>query len=135
MRKISLLLAVLSLGLSAKIWVNAIRDPGAELGQGDWTTQIEEYKEGGADSAVVSVHDSTRAYEGNFSFLTDTKKYCGVVDAAVQVRCVQTLSVPKAVKDIDSCFWWVNMEKGDTTTIYTFFFCVNRKITEICVGK
>ncbi|NLI97061.1 T9SS type A sorting domain-containing protein, partial [bacterium] len=99
---------VLSLGLSAKIWVNAIRDPGAELGIGDWSTEIEEYKEGGADSARVSVHDSTRAYEGKYSFLTDTKKTPYVMDAGVNIFCKQVLYVPKAVKDIDTCFWVVN---------------------------
>ncbi|NLI99018.1 hypothetical protein GX441_10225, partial [bacterium] len=127
MRKIVLLMLVLSVGLSAKIWVNAIRDPGAELGQGDWTTEIEEYKEGGADSAVVSVHDSTRAYEGKYSFLTDTKKYCGVVDAVARVKCKQSLQIPKAVKDIDSCFWNIDMEKGNTTLVYTFFLLCKSK--------
>ena len=92
---------VLSVVLSAKIWVNAIRDPGAELGAGDWQTE----KLYQADSARVSAHDSSRAYEGKFSFLTDTDKDPKTPNAECHVWCYQTLKVPKAIKDIDSCFW------------------------------
>jgi hypothetical protein len=42
MRKVVVLVFLISLGLSTEIWVNAIRDPGAELSQGDWETDIYE---------------------------------------------------------------------------------------------
>lgn len=112
LRKVSILILLVVLGLSAKLWVNAIRDPGAELGAGDWETGFWEWPKGSGagDSARVDVHDSTRAYEGNYSFLTDTGKNPRI-DGVVHVWCFQSLSVPKAVKDIDSCFWVVDLEK------------------------
>ncbi|NLI97222.1 T9SS type A sorting domain-containing protein [bacterium] len=123
MRKIVLLMLVLSVVLSAKIWVNAIRDPGAELGTGDWTTEIWENKAGASDSAKVSIHDSTRSYDGKFSFLTDTYKRCYVEDGITQLYCKQTLPTPKAVADVDSCFWVFNMAQGDKDSIANFFIC------------
>lgn len=126
MRKISLLLAVLSVGLSAKIWINAIRDPGAELGLSDWEVTMEH----NSDSARVNAHDSSRAYEGKFSFLTDTKRYCGIVDGGVGVWCTQLLVVPKAVSDIDSCFWEFNMAQGHKDSIANFYICFHSKASK-----
>ena len=110
LRKISILILLISLGLSAELWVNAIRDPGAELGQGDWETEAWSHEEGGADSARVDAHDSTRAYEGNYSFLTDTRKNPRIGPTDCFTTCTQILRVPKAVADIDSCFWVVYVE-------------------------
>jgi len=107
MRRVLILVLLVAFGLGAKLWVNAIRDPGAELGQGDWEECIWELHEGDADSAVVSVHDSTRAYEGEYSFLTDTKTNPNVGPSQCFVGCFHTLEIPKAVSDIDSCFWAV----------------------------
>jgi hypothetical protein len=111
-RKTIILVLVIALGLSAELWVNAIRDPGAELGAGDWDTDIWEKPglEGSADSARVNAHDSARAYEGNYSFLTDTRKNPHIGPAECHVFCYQPLCVPKAVADIDSCFWVVYVE-------------------------
>jgi len=107
MRRVLILVLAVALGLCAELWVNAIRDPGAELGVGDWETDFYEWHEGDADSAVVSVHDSTRAYEGEYSFLTDTKKdpHPEFIERECFVWCYQMLNVSKAVSDIDSCFW------------------------------
>jgi len=129
MRKISVLILAGVLGLCAKLWVNAIRDPGAELGAGDWDTDFWEKPglEGSADSARVSAHDSTRAYEGNYSFLTDTKKNPHIGPAECHVFCYQPLCVPKAVADIDSCFWVVYFERGNQYLIYTFFLLFRSK--------
>ncbi|NLI97571.1 hypothetical protein GX441_02795, partial [bacterium] len=112
-KKISMFFLAGTLGLGAKIWVNAIRDPGAELGQGDWTTD----SMGISDSARVNAHDPERSFTGSYSFLTDTKTYCGVVDGGVRVWCGQNLSVPKAVSDIDSCIWMYNLAHGHEDSI------------------
>jgi len=128
LRKVSILILLVVLGLSAELWVNAIRDPGAELGTGDWETGLWEWPKGSGagDSARVDVHDSTRAYEGNYSFLTDTDRNPGI-DGVVHVWCFQSLSVPKAVRDIDSCFWVVYLERGNQYLICTFFLLFRSK--------
>ncbi len=128
LRKVSILILLVVLGLSAELWVNAIRDPGAELGAGDWETGLWEwpYGSGAGDSARVDVHDSTRAYEGNYSFLTDTDKNPRI-DGVVHVWCFQSLSVPKAVKDIDSCFWVVDVEKTHVMRMGRFHILFHSK--------
>jgi hypothetical protein len=119
-RKLVIAMLVFSFGLSAKIWVNAIRDPGAELGQGDWKV----LKQGRADSANVSAHDSSRAFEGKFSFLTDTHVDNRINGTYCSVKCFQTLKVPKAVKDIDSCFWvmYLNEGKESSKDLFDVYF-------------
>ena len=121
-RKIIILMLLVAFGLSAELWVNSIRDPGAELGAGDWETEAWSNEEGGADSARVDAHDSTRAYEGDYSFLTDTKKnpYIGPTDCFT--TCTQILRVPKAVANIDSCFWVVYVEYYNELRLYDFSF-------------
>jgi len=121
-RKIAIILLALSLGLSAEIWVNAIRDPGAELGVDDWETDVKETKEGAGDSVKVSAHDTTRAYYGEYSFLTDTKKDSEINDySRCYAVCAQTLPVAKAVRDIDSCFWVIDLEDTDDLWLGEFF--------------
>jgi hypothetical protein len=105
MRRVLILVLLVALGLSAELWVNAIRDPSAELGVGDWEIEKWSHEEGGADSARVDVHDSSRAYEGKCSFLTDTKTDPQIGPTDCFVTCAQVMKVPKAVQDIDSCFW------------------------------
>jgi len=128
LRKVSILILLVVLGLSAEFWVNAIRDPGAELGTGDWETGLWEWPKGSGagDSARVDVHDSTRAYEGNYSFLTDTDRNPGI-DGVVHVWCFQSLSVPKAVRDIDSCFWVVDIEKTQVRLMSRFHILFHSK--------
>lgn len=118
LKKITFLLLAGVLGLWGKIWVNAIRDPGAELGQGDWQTGTS----GNADSARVSAHDSSRAYEGSYSFLTDTDKDPWLTTAQCEVWCYQYLKAPKAISDIDSCFWFVYLNEREENR--TWGFCV-----------
>jgi len=120
-RKTVILVLVIALGLSAELWVNAIRDPGAELGAGDWETDIYEWPTGAADSAKVDAHDSSRAYEGSYSFLTDTDKDPGVSNADCDVWCYQELRVPKAVRDVDSCFWMVYIEESNILHMWGFY--------------
>ena len=122
LRKVSILILLATLGLSAELWVNAIRDPGAELGAGDWETETWSHEEGGADSARVDAHDSTRAYEGDYSFLTDTKKNPRIGPTDCFTTCTQILRVPKAVADIDSCFWVVYLEYFTDLYLYDFSF-------------
>jgi len=122
LREVSILILLVVLGLSAELWVNAIRDPGAELGQGDWDTDIYEWPKGAADSARVDAHDSSRAYEGNYSFLTDTDKDPGVSNAVCRVCCYQYLRVPKAVRDIDSCFWQVYLNESNPANMWKFAY-------------
>jgi hypothetical protein len=121
-RRVVLLTLLVSLGLSAELWVNAIRDPGAELGQGDWETEAWSHEEGGADSARVDAHDSTRAYEGDYSFLTDTRKNPRIGPTDCFTTCTQVLKVPKAITDIDSCFWVVYVEYYNELYLYDFSF-------------
>ncbi len=120
LRKVSILILLATLGLSAELWVNSIRDPGAELGAGDWETEAWSHEEGGADSARVDAHDSTRAYEGDYSFLTDTKKNPRIGPTDCFTTCTQILRVPKAVADIDSCFWVVYLEYFIDRWLYDF---------------
>lgn len=122
MRKTSVLVLAGVLGLCAKLWVNSIRDPGAELGAGDWDTDIREWPQGSGagDSARVDAHDSTHAYEGKFSFLTDTDKNPMVGYAICEVWCYQCLSVPKAVCDLDTCYWKVYCNESSTASLLSY---------------
>jgi len=124
LRKVSILILLVVLGLSAELWVNAIRDPGAELGAGDWETGLWEWPKGSGagDSARVDVHDSTRAYEGDYSFLTDTRKNPRIGPTDCFTTCTQILRIPKAVADIDSCFWVVYLEYFTDLYLYDFSF-------------
>jgi|GEM_PF-2088635 len=122
LRKVSILILLVALGLSAEFWVNAIRDPGAELGAGDWDTDILARPEGSGagDSARVDAHDSTRAYEGKFSFLTDTDKNPMVGGGICNVWCYQCLSVPKAVCDLDTCYWHIYCDEYSTASLLSY---------------
>jgi len=122
-RKIVALVLLGILGLSAELWINVIQDPGAELGAGDWETDVWELPEGMgiADSVQVDAHDSSRVYEGDYSFLTDTDKDPGIDDAQCDVWCYQSLKIPKAVRDIDSCEWAVYMDAGDPFRGFRFY--------------
>jgi hypothetical protein len=122
MRKLVVLILAGVIGLCAKLWVNSIRDPGAELGQGDWETDIWESPEGYgvADSMRVDAHDSSRAYEGDYSFLTDTDKDPGINGGHCVVWCYQPLRVPKAIPDIDTCYWAVYVTESGTLQMLTF---------------
>lgn len=120
--KVVILILAGAMSVGAKLWVNAVRDPGAELGQGDWKTDTYELPAGYGllDSARVSEHDSSRAYEGKFSFLTDTKKDPKTVKGQIRVWCYQELKVPKAVKDLDSCEWIYYIDTTNSTGIFHF---------------
>lgn len=121
LRRVFILLLGVALSVSAELWVNAIRDPGAELGQEDWETEVFESTEGAADSARVSSQDSTRAYEGQYSFITDTQKNPGLAgDNFVELSCFQMLPIPKAVNDIDSCSWYMFLNKGNQSLMQAF---------------
>jgi hypothetical protein len=115
-------LMILVLPLTAEIWVNAIRDPGAELGQGDWVEVVEEYPEdaGVADSIRLNSHDDSRAYEGEYSFLTDTD-VSPQVEEGVFAYCQQILPIGKAAADIDSFSWTVFINESNVDKTNTFF--------------
>jgi hypothetical protein len=126
MRRVLVLGLLVALGLSAELWVNAIHDPGAELGQGNWETDFFEWPEGAADSAKVEPHDTTRAFEGEYSFLTDTDRDPGLVDENCDVWCYQSMSVPKAVQDIDSCSWMVFLDEDSVNQDFWRFYIIIR---------
>ncbi len=122
-RKIVALVLLGILGLSAELWINVIQDPGAEFGVGDWSTDIWEFPEGVgvADSARVNEHDSSRAYEGYYSFLTDTDKDPGGENIYCDVWCYQHLRVPKAISDIDTLHWAVFVNESGTSNMFRFY--------------
>jgi hypothetical protein len=125
MRKIVALVLLGILGLSAELWINVIQDPGAELGAGDWESDVWESPEGSgaSDSVRVDPHDTSRAYEGSYSFLTDTEKDPESNGGGGDAFCYQILNVPKAINDLDSCQWAVYMFDAPFSFMARFYIC------------